>query len=323
MILNPIASQTPQSEMQNERCRQTDEQLLTQTRRHAKEYLSATRRVLDDIYEVDKRKLWAAIGFGSLFEYLQKDLGFCNATADRKLKAVRMMRSVPEVADRIESGAVTLTAVANLQRAIEQEERRSKMKIEQPRKLDLLARIEKQSTPQVERLLAIEFPELPKKQESLRAITDKLSRLSIVLTDDQIQKLNKVRDLTSHSNFSASLADLIEKMADEFIKRHDPMEKKLRAIKTEASSATDVKPSIATLRNRVFQLDGQRCSFKDHRSGKTCGSTFQLEIDHIMPKALGGKDELENLRVYCRAHNQFAAQQTFGKQNGHPKAAVL
>ncbi|RYZ65629.1 MAG: hypothetical protein EOP05_20320 [Proteobacteria bacterium] len=66
MILNPIASQTPQSEMQNERCRQTDEQLLTQTRRHAKEYLSATRRVLDDIYEVDKRKLWAAIGFGSL-----------------------------------------------------------------------------------------------------------------------------------------------------------------------------------------------------------------------------------------------------------------
>ncbi|RYZ65628.1 MAG: HNH endonuclease [Proteobacteria bacterium] len=131
-----------------------------------------------------------------------------------------------------------------------------------------------------------------------------------------------MRDLTSHSNFNASLADLIEKMADEFIKRHDPMEKKLRAIKTEASSATDVKPSIATLRNRVFQLDGQRCSFKDHRSGKTCGSTFQLEIDHIMPKALGGTDNLDNLRVYCRVHNQFAAQQTFGKQNGHPKAAV-
>ena len=35
-----------------------------------------------------------------------------------------------------------------------------------------------------------------------------------------------------------------------------------------------------------------------------CTNTLNTEVDHIIPLALGGKTELKNLRLLCRAHNQ-------------------
>lgn len=34
-----------------------------------------------------------------------------------------------------------------------------------------------------------------------------------------------------------------------------------------------------------------------------CGSGEDLTVDHIIPRALGGEDKLDNLRVLCRSCN--------------------
>jgi HNH endonuclease len=41
---------------------------------------------------------------------------------------------------------------------------------------------------------------------------------------------------------------------------------------------------------------------------------FGLEIDHIEPVARGGEATVENLRLLCRAHNQYAAEREFGAE---------
>jgi hypothetical protein len=38
----------------------------------------------------------------------------------------------------------------------------------------------------------------------------------------------------------------------------------------------------------------------------------QLEYDHIVPVAHGGKSTVENVRMRCRGHNQYEAERTFG-----------
>ena len=48
--------------------------------------------------------------------------------------------------------------------------------------------------------------------------------------------------------------------------------------------------------------------------GKRCGARGFLELDHIVPHALGGSDEAENLRVRCRPHNRLYAEQVFGSE---------
>ncbi|MGE0527914.1 MAG: HNH endonuclease, partial [Bdellovibrionales bacterium] len=37
-------------------------------------------------------------------------------------------------------------------------------------------------------------------------------------------------------------------------------------------------------------------------TGRRCESSHQLEADHIVPRALGGRDDISNLRCLCRSH---------------------
>ncbi|MFL5261618.1 MAG: HNH endonuclease [Anaeromyxobacteraceae bacterium] len=50
----------------------------------------------------------------------------------------------------------------------------------------------------------------------------------------------------------------------------------------------------------------------DWEDGRRCGSTWKLELDHVVPAALGGPSTVENLRLHCRSHNQLDAEQIFG-----------
>ncbi|HEY2954716.1 MAG TPA: HNH endonuclease, partial [Candidatus Eisenbacteria bacterium] len=67
----------------------------------------------------------------------------------------------------------------------------------------------------------------------------------------------------------------------------------------------------AAVRRAVHERDGGRCAFVSD-AGKRCAATRFLEIDHIEPVARGGEATLENLRLLCRAHNQYAAEREFG-----------
>ena len=58
-------------------------------------------------------------------------------------------------------------------------------------------------------------------------------------------------------------------------------------------------------RREVWRRDGGRCSYVDPHSGRRCGSRFLLELDHIVPFALGGGAEPDNLRLRCSAHHRF------------------
>lgn len=68
------------------------------------------------------------------------------------------------------------------------------------------------------------------------------------------------------------------------------------------------------VRRIIFQRD-RCCQFKDSSTGKICGSRYQLEIDHKIPVAHGGSNDLSNLRLTCRAHNQWLAVEKMGIRN--------
>jgi hypothetical protein len=64
----------------------------------------------------------------------------------------------------------------------------------------------------------------------------------------------------------------------------------------------------------VSGMERKRCEYQDPISGRICGSSFFLERDHIVPKAFGGTNRTENLRTFCRTHNQLAAVQALGSR---------
>jgi 5-methylcytosine-specific restriction endonuclease McrA len=52
--------------------------------------------------------------------------------------------------------------------------------------------------------------------------------------------------------------------------------------------------------------------YRNPQSGRQCESRHLIQIDHRIPKALGGADALENLRLHCAGHNRLAAIRVFG-----------
>ena len=67
----------------------------------------------------------------------------------------------------------------------------------------------------------------------------------------------------------------------------------------------------AHVKRAVWKRDGGRCQWPLHGGG-VCGSTHQVELDHVVPLGRGGRTTIENTRCLCRAHNQLAARQVYG-----------
>ena len=59
------------------------------------------------------------------------------------------------------------------------------------------------------------------------------------------------------------------------------------------------------VKREVWRRDQGCCSYVDRHSGRRCGSRYRLEIDHIVPFALGGDAHPSNLRLCCEAHHRY------------------
>ena len=64
----------------------------------------------------------------------------------------------------------------------------------------------------------------------------------------------------------------------------------------------------------VTERDGHQCTFESP-AGRRCSERSDLELDHIIPFARGGKPTVDNLRWLCRRHNQHEAERVFGSEH--------
>ncbi len=76
---------------------------------------------------------------------------------------------------------------------------------------------------------------------------------------------------------------------------------------------TSVNPRYVPthVKRAVWERDGGQCGFVSE-NGARCPERSRLEFDHIVEVARGGEATIDGMRLRCRAHNQYEAEQTFG-----------
>jgi len=67
----------------------------------------------------------------------------------------------------------------------------------------------------------------------------------------------------------------------------------------------------AAVRDKIFIRDQGKCTYVG-RTGRRCGATRGLHIDHIVPYARGGTNTANNLRLLCAKHNRLEAERLLG-----------
>ncbi|HUL58730.1 MAG TPA: HNH endonuclease signature motif containing protein [Anaeromyxobacteraceae bacterium] len=141
-------------------------------------------------------------------------------------------------------------------------------------------------------------------------LTAELARVHVTLSRAFLDKVEAARDALSHSHPNASMEEVLEAGLDLLLARsarRKGLVEKPR--KTPPASKGDAIPAHA--KRAVMLRDGGRCQSKLHGGG-ICGSTRQIEFDHVEEKARGGPPTVENVRLLCRFHNQLKARLVFG-----------
>lgn len=105
---------------------------------------------------------------------------------------------------------------------------------------------------------------------------------------------NAAADIPHVDGFS-SFADVLAEMFTEL----DPVR-----FDVKRTRFTDKREPIdRVLRVWVYKRDNFRCVW--------CGSSSQLELDHIIPWSAGGPDTFDNLRTLCHGCNTYRSNRAF------------
>lgn len=127
-----------------------------------------------------------------------------------------------------------------------------------------------------------------------------------------LEKVATARTGLSHALPHATTEQVLEAALDLLLKtqaQRKALVKRPRKSK-EAAAPTPTptgRPHIpAEIEREVRLRDGDRCQFPLDAGG-FCGSNWQVELDHVVPLALGGPTTVANLRCACAFHNRYAA----------------
>jgi 5-methylcytosine-specific restriction endonuclease McrA len=337
----------------------------------AKTERKITLEILETIRDAEASRLPEHLGYRDTYQWLIQRHKYSGGAANRRIQASRLLKDLPEVGEKVGSGSVNLSTLCKMQSVLRAQQKASGSKATVEQKREAMRGIENKTCDESERVLHTLFPGAEVGREKVVQKRDGGQRCTVELSARAVKLIDRAREILSHSMPGASMGELIERIAEEFVERNDPVIKAERLHRKKADSSkaksannhsmpedqpqmtngggdlqnasrsTPATPQRRTasvlqrdtdapqketndrgdrrinirvistaLKHEVIRRAGGRCeyTFQDRR----CSSRYQLEMDHIIPKAKGGSDETENLRCLCRNHNQMMAEREFG-----------
>lgn len=138
-----------------------------------------------------------------------------------------------------------------------------------------------------------------------------------------LRDLERARALLRHKYPGGRFAEVIADALSALLDRIDPVRRMARRQLRQARPAADAAEQVpgatgrrvpSRVRDEVWLRDGNRCAYIG-ADGKRCEETEFLEVDHVVPVALGGKSgESRGLRLLCRRHNGLEARRLLGEE---------
>jgi len=125
------------------------------------------------------------------------------------------------------------------------------------------------------------------------------------------EKIAYAQALLGHSVPTTELPASIERAYDALIAQLEKQKFAKTSRQGTLRSSVDPRHIPAHVKRAVVERDGGRCTFVGE-GGHRCGAVARVEFDHVDPVAIGGEATVDNIRLRCRAHNQYEAERIFG-----------
>lgn len=322
----------------------SDEALLSEMQRLVASERQATARLVACLAEVDRRRLYLALGYTSLFKYCVDALRLSEDATFARIEVARAVRKFPCLVEHLAAGDLTLTAIRLLAPHLTHENHRALVAEAQHKGMKdvqcLIARHKPQPpVPSTIRKLPGAKPPVaatteapsdspgppapsllrdvpkapsPARRTVVAPLSEETYKVQFTIRKDAHDKLRRLQDLLRHQIPNGDPALIFERAMDALLA--DVLKKRTAAVEhprngKPASPASRHVPARVT--RAVWARDGGACAFTAP-DGRRCAEKGRLEIHHVVPYAAGGQTALENLELRCSAHNRYEAEQYFG-----------
>jgi 5-methylcytosine-specific restriction endonuclease McrA len=277
----------------------SDARLLAEVDRLAATQRTVNASLIASLAELDARKLYLGLGFSSLHTYCTQHLHLSEAAAYNRIEAARTARRFPVVLDLLASGDVTMTTVALLSKYLTEENH-----------LELLDAARHKTKRQVQAQVA-ELDPRPDLDSLVVPLGNGRYRIEITVADETYRDLRRLQDLMRHTIPTGDPAPIVSR-ALSHLRAHVERQKLAEVRRPRrATGASRTRHVPAAITREVWKRDEAQCAFVG--SAGRCPERSFLEVHHLTPFAAGGPTTVDNLQLRCRAHNQYEAEQYFGR----------
>jgi hypothetical protein len=165
--------------------------------------------------------------------------------------------------------------------------------------------------PLAARQLAPEQVESPAPRDRMMPLAPGRFGLQSTVDQETHDLLLEAQDLMSHQVRAGEIAPVLKSALKMWVGHLRKQKFAATDRPGPARPSTSARHIPAAVKRAVCERDGDQCTFVSD-AGHRCQARTLLEYDHIDPVARGGNATVEGVRLLCRAHNQYAAECTFG-----------
>ncbi|HUS63226.1 MAG TPA: HNH endonuclease, partial [Kofleriaceae bacterium] len=270
------------------------------------------------------RRLFLPAACSSMSEYCVRVLGFSEQAAYKRIRVARVGRRFPHVLEVMAEGGLHLSGAMELAAHLTEEnvgrvlaEARGMRMVEirvlvarlAPRP-DVATRVEPVAV-QGELAAGDLSARTAERSGRVAPLAPERFEVRVTVSGEVRDKLVRAQDLLRHQVPDGDVAAVIHKALDALLEKVEARKfgRTARPRKAKSGRRTHVPSAV---RREVVARDGERCTFLSE-DGRRCESRGFLEMDHVVPVALGGDGaSAERVRVLCRSHNQYEAERVLG-----------
>ena len=315
----------------------SDADLLARLDALAERGREACVELVGHLAEVERRKLYLAEGWGSLFSYCTGALRLSEHAAYTRIEGAKAARRFPGVLDLLASGSVNLTTLKllgpfltadNHEAVLAEATGKSRRETEAIvarlaplpdvpaflRKLPVSSSWARSAVPAADGAPppAPMLPAASAARPVVAPLAPERFRVQFTVGKDTHDKLRFAQDMLRReipdgdpgAIFDRALTLLLEEVA----------RAKMAVTATpqpDQVTAPGSRHIPAAVKRAVWFRDRGQCAFVA-KSGRRCKERSFLELHHIQPFALGGGATVGNITLRCRNHNAHEAELVFG-----------
>jgi hypothetical protein len=232
--------------------------------------------ILLALKEIRTRRLYAAMGYSSLFEMLVKHFNLSESSTYTRLQALKLMDAIPEIQEDLTKGDLSLSNAALVQGFIQRNEKEKNQSLTLEEKKEIVALVKNKSNREAKIELANKDPQIALPPEKEKPLPFNHTQLQITVDAETMEILSEVKQLLSHTIPDGNLKEILKYMLQltaQTLKKRKGQDIKVKAIKSETIQDQKTEVLIPFYGSKQSKKIGESNSYSEAIQGKEAGNT--------------------------------------------------